>query len=112
MPVSETSSTVSTASGYAAGPDVARRAGARSAHGLCGDLVRPGGAVGFPCPGVLPGVLGVTLVVGCCVVGAKGVVLGSGVTELVLVGRSPEVGVLVGSVVGRAVSPGFGVSAA
>jgi hypothetical protein len=79
---------------------------------LDGDLVRPGGAVGFPCPGVLvgePGVtVGVTPLVGCGVVVADGVVVGF----VVAVGRSPEVGVVVGSVEVRSVSPGLGVSAA
>lgn len=51
--------------------------------------------------------VGVTLVVGCGVVVADGVVGG-----LVVAGWSPEVGVLLGSVEGRAVSAGFGVSAA
>jgi len=58
--------------------------GGSTAHGLDGDLVRPGGAVGFPCPGVLAGVVGVTLVVG--VVVAEGVVVGCGVLGLVVVG--------------------------
>jgi hypothetical protein len=65
-------------------------------HGF-GDLVRPGGAVGFPCVGVAfggPGVtVGVGLLVGDDVVG--------GVVEDGVVGRSPTVavGVVLGSVV-------------
>jgi hypothetical protein len=81
-----------------------------AAHGLGGVLVRPGGAVGFPCPGVAvggPGVVGVTLLVGCGVVVAVGSV-GTGV----VVGWSPDVGVVVGSVEDRSVSPGLGVSTA
>jgi hypothetical protein len=90
---------------------------------LFGVLVCPGGAVGFPCLGVVvggPGVIvGVVLaVVGPVVVGvtggAEGVVLDTGV-----VGRSPGagVGVLVVAATGCSVfwlvfcdSPGFGVS--
>jgi hypothetical protein len=76
---------------------------------LDGDLVRPGGAVGLPCPGVVGGagvIVGVLLLVGVDVeVVTVGVVVGTVVGRL---GRSEDVGVPVGSVV-RVVSPGFGV---
>ncbi|GAB3920971.1 hypothetical protein GCM10029976_007320 [Kribbella albertanoniae] len=48
----------------------ASSAGAR--HGWLGDLVRPGGAVGFPCRGVVLGDPGV--------LGGPGVFVGDGVT--------------------------------
>lgn len=87
--------------------------GSSAAHGLDGDLVRPGGAVGFPCPGVLvggPGVMvGVTLLVGCGVVVADGVEVGLAVTGWIVL---PPEGVVVGSVDVRVVSLGLGVSAA
>ena len=87
--------------------------GCSAAHGLDGDLVRPGGAVGFPCPGVLfggPGVMvGVTLLVGCGVVVAEGVEVGRVVAD----GVDWSVdGVVVGLAEFRDVSPGLGVSAA
>jgi hypothetical protein len=53
--------------------------------------------------------VGVTLLVGC---GVEGVVVGCVVAGLVVVGWSPDVGVVVGSVEDRVVSPGLGVSAA
>ena len=105
------------------GPQWNLASSACAGHGLFGVLVRPGGAVGFPCPGVLvggPGVIVgvVVVVVGLVVVGVtggvEGVVLDTGV-----VGRSPGtgVGVLVVASTGCSVSwlvfcdsPGFGVS--
>jgi hypothetical protein len=80
-------------------------AGDAACHGLDGDLVRPGGAVGLPCPGVFTGLPGVTLLAGVGV----GVVVGGGAD-------GGSVGVLGTSVLrsspGAKVRAGPGVSAA
>ena len=106
------------------GPQWNLASSAGAGHGLFGVLVCPGGAVGFPCPGVLAGGPGV--IVGVVVVGVLPVGVTVGVTEVVVgaldtgvLGRSPGVveGVVVVSATGRSVLwpvscgfPGFGVS--
>lgn len=101
------------------GPQWNLASSAGAGHGLLGVLVCPGGAVGFPCPGVLvggPGVIVGVVVVGV-MVGVNEVVVGA--LDTGVLGRSPgvEEGVVVVSATGRSVLwpvscdfPGFGVS--